>query len=73
MAKQRFVLRFGGDRAMPADDVERIREVAEATVLDQTPRMMLVESDEEPLRELVGSLPGWAIAPEQHLPPADRR
>jgi hypothetical protein len=72
MAKQRFVLRFGGDGAKPAGDVERIRKVAQATVLDETPQMMLVESDEEPLRRLVGSLPGWAIAPEQHLPLSDR-
>lgn len=73
MAKQRFVLRFVGEGSKPAGDVERIRRVAAGKVLDETPRMMLVESDEEPLRELVGSLPEWAIAPEQHIPLADGR
>ncbi len=73
MARQRFVLRYGGDGAKPTADVERIRSVAEADVLDETSRMMLVESHEQPLRDVVQSLPGWAIAPEQHIPVPEAR
>jgi len=74
VAKRRFVLRFGGDGAKPADDVERIRKLPEVELLDETsPRMMLVESHEQPLRELVESLPGWVLAPEQAIPLPDTR
>jgi hypothetical protein len=68
------VLRFRGDGAKPADDVERIRGLPEATVLDESsPRMILVESHEQPLRELVDSLPDWVLAPEQAIPVPDTR
>lgn len=73
MAKQHFVVRFGGDGAPPADDVERIRNLPEADVLDESPRMMLVESHGQPLRDLVDSLPGWAVASEQYVSLPDTR
>ncbi|MDQ6605530.1 MAG: hypothetical protein M3Z06_03175 [Actinomycetota bacterium] len=74
MAKPRFVLRFQGDGAKPADDVARIRDLPEASIIDESSaRMMLVESREQPLRALVDSLPGWALAPEQTIPLPDTR
>ncbi len=74
MAKQRFVLRFAGKRAKPAEDVERIRSVPGATMLDESSaRMLLVESHEQPLRDLLESLPGWVVAPEQVIPLPDTR
>ena len=74
MAKRRFVVRFRGESAKPAEDLERIRGLPEATVLDDaSPRMLLVESEEQPLRELVESLPGWVVAPEQEVPLPDTR
>lgn len=74
MAKRRFVVRFRGDRAEPAEDLERIRNLPQATVLhESSPRMVLVEADEQPLRELVESLPGWVLAPEQEIPIPDTR
>jgi len=74
MAKRRFVVRFRGDSAKPAEDLERIRSLPEATVLhESSPGMLLVESDEQPLRELVESLPGWIVAPEQDIPLPDTR
>jgi len=74
MARRRFVVRFRGDSAKPAEDLERIRNLRQATVLDESsPRTLLVESDEQPLRELIESLPGWVLAPEQEIPLPDTR
>ena len=74
MAKRRFVVRFRGDSAKPAEDLERIRSLPQATVLEESsPRMLLVESDEQPLRELIDSLPDWVLAPEQETPLPDTR
>lgn len=74
MARGRFVVRFAGDRGKPAADLERIRRLPEAIVLDaSSSRIVLVESDEQPLRDLVESLPGWVVAPEQETPVPDTR
>ena len=73
MARGRFVVRFAVNRGEPVDQRERIRELPETTVLAESPRMLLVESDEQPLRELVESLPGCVLAPEQEIPVPDAR
>jgi len=74
VAKRTFVLRYRGDGPKPAADVERIRTLPEATVLDESSaRMVRVESDERPLREMVESLDGWVLAPEQVVPVPDTR
>ncbi|MDQ3645275.1 MAG: hypothetical protein M3356_07210 [Actinomycetota bacterium] len=74
MAKCTFVLRYRGEGPKPAADVERIRGLPEATVLDESStRMMLVESDEQPLREVVASLHEWVVAPEQAVPLPETR
>jgi len=74
MGKRRFVVRFTGEAAKPAEDIERIRSLPEVTVLDEaSPRMLLVESDEQPLREVIDSLPDWVLAPEQEIPLPDTR
>jgi len=74
MAKQRFVLRYRGDGAKPAADVERVRALADASVVDDSSsRMLLVESDQQPLRDLVEALPDWVMAPEQSFAVPDTR
>lgn len=72
MAKERFVLRYRGEGAKPAADVARVQELAD-NVVDSTARMLLVESDDEPLRALVDSLPDWVMAPEQTFTVPDTR
>ncbi len=65
MATQRFVLRYGGDGAKPAADVERVRALTGAVVVDSSARMLLVDSHPEQLRDLVESLSDWVMAPER--------
>ncbi len=73
MATQRFVLRYGGDGAKPHADVERVRALTDAVVIDASPRMLLVDSHPEQLRDLVESLSDWVMAPEQTYAVPDTR
>ena len=69
----RFVLRYQGEGAKPEADVEQIRALAGAAVVDSSSRMLLVESDEEQLRGVVDALPDWVMAPEQTFAVPDTR
>jgi len=74
LATQRFVLRYGGDGAKPAADVERVRALTDAVVIDDSSsRMLLVDSHPDQLRDLVDSLFGWVMAPEQTYAVPDTR
>jgi hypothetical protein len=74
VARGRFVVRHQGDGEPPAEDVARILGLAGTNLVAQSAGpMMLVESDEEPLRALVGSLPGWVVSPEQMIAIPDTR
>jgi len=64
--KARFVLRYRGEGGKPEADVERVRALADTVIVDDSSsRMLLVESHDGPLRDLVDSLPDWVMAPEQ--------
>jgi len=73
MVHPRFVLRYGGEGATPEADVDRVQQLVDATVVDASPRMLLVESPAEPLRRLVDSLPDWVMASEQTYAIPDTR
>ncbi len=73
MVKPRFVLRYRGDGATPEADVARVRGLDDAVVIDSSSRMLLVESEPEPLRQLLDSLPDWIMAPEQQYGVPDTR
>ncbi len=73
MARSRFVLRYRGDGPMPPAEVAQVSALADAVVVDSSPRMLLVDCDPEPLEALVDALPNWVMAPEQHFPVPDTR
>ncbi len=73
MAKARFVLRYRGEGVAPEADVARVQGLDDATVVDVSSRMLLVESHPEPLRRLVGTLPDWVMAAEQTYAVPDTR
>ena len=66
----RFVLRYRGHDAAPADDVVRIEHAV--CVLDRTPRMLLVEAGDAQLADLAAALPGWLVAREETFAPERR-
>lgn len=59
------MLRFLGQGDPPAAEVARARQVPGVTVVDEAPRMLLVEGAEAVVAALTEAFPGWAIAPEQ--------
>jgi hypothetical protein len=73
VAKPRFILRYRGDGAPPDADVARVHGLDDATVVGESPRMLLVESEPEALRSLVDTLPDWMMAPEQQYGVPDTR
>jgi len=75
VAKPRFVLRYRGTGPSPEADVARVSGIPDAVVVDASARMLLIESDPEPLQALVDSLADWVMAPEQQLglPPTRRK
>lgn len=58
---------------MPEADVERLRALPGARIIDRSARMLVVECDDAALRQLVESLAGWVIAPEQSYAVPDTR
>lgn len=70
---QRYILRFRGNGAMPPVDVERIKDQVEVTVVDESPRSLLVEAPEQELNDLIEHMPGWIIAQERMLALPDLR
>ena len=61
----RFILRYQGSGPKPDEDVAQVRGLRHTTVIDDSPRMLLVEAPEAALRELVDKKPEWVMAREQ--------
>lgn len=70
---QRYVLRFTGQGAAPAADLERISSTAGVSVIDTTARMVLVEASAADGSQLASTLAGWVCVPEQTVPLPDPR
>ena len=64
MARNRFVLRYRGDGPKPDADVALVQELTDAVVLNSSSRMLLVEAEPEPLRDVVRGLPDWVMGPD---------
>ena len=69
----RYILRYGGSQAVPPEQLQSIRGTPGLRVLDQSPKMLLVDADESSLRERLKGMPGWSIHPEQGYPLPDTR
>lgn len=70
----RFILRFKGKGAKPAEDVERFRALRNTTVLDDSSsRMILIEAPDTELYELVSTMPEWIISKEKMIRLPDTR
>jgi hypothetical protein len=52
----------------PAEDVRRIRSLPNATIVDDSSRMLLVEVPGEKITKLIKSLPQWSLSPESFVP-----
>ncbi len=73
MPDGRFILRYRGAGEPPERDVDRIRAVPGAEVVDQSARMLLVEGPADPLKALVDSMPDWIMTAERMIRLPDTR
>lgn len=69
----RYILRYTGGTTPPAADLAAIAGRDGMTVVERTPKMLLVEATEPTVQELVGELAGWVATPERFIPPPDTR
>ena len=69
----RFILRFNGVGEKPAEDVQRIRSLPNATVLDDSARMILIEAPDDAIIEIGKLLPRWGVSQESFIPLPDPR
>ena len=68
----RFVLRYAGPAAPPAQ-TQRIRSSAKVHVLDDSPKMLLVEGEDSDVETLLADLPDWKALREQSVRLPDGR
>ena len=62
----RFIVRFRRDAAVKDAVVERLHASPEVVVVEETPRMVLVEASDKALRQLVPDSDDVVIVPERH-------
>ena len=60
-------MRYKGSGPKPDEDVARISSLPDATVIEDSPRMLLVGAPEPELRALIGSMQDWVMSPEQTI------
>jgi hypothetical protein len=67
----RFVLRYRGTGPAPANDVEHIS--SRFSVVEQSPRMLLVDADERSIDAFMSELRGWLVIRESSVALPDPR
>ena len=62
----RSIVRYRGKGEKPAPDVERLRRLKDAKVVDDSaPRMLLIDGPDDVIRASVEALPDWVLAQER--------
>ena len=69
----RFILRHLGQGPAPESVLKSLRACPDTTIVDETPRMVLVESTAEVLNSLLGNPAEWLVVPEQQVALPDTR
>jgi hypothetical protein len=69
----RYILRYAQSSSAPTDHLESIRATPGLKVIDESPKMLLVDADESVLRRKLQSMPGWSLHSEQGIPLPDTR
>jgi hypothetical protein len=69
----RYILRYAQPQSAPAEHLESILATPGLQVIDQSPKMLLVDAEESALREKLKGLPGWSMHTELGYPLPDTR
>jgi hypothetical protein len=73
MARNRFVLRYRGEGPKPEADVAKVAGLADVDVVEDSPKMLLVEGEHQPLQQVVDGLPDWEIHADRTYEVPDTR
>ncbi|HEX3746069.1 MAG TPA: hypothetical protein VHW09_19140 [Bryobacteraceae bacterium] len=68
----RFTLRYSGGTA-PQEHTDLAAAAPNVTILDRTPKMMLIDADEDDAKNLASRLSGWTLHPEVEYQIPDTR
>jgi hypothetical protein len=68
----RFIVRYTGRGSAPAEDLALIRSLPQVTILDETPRMVLVEAPSS-TQDQLQELKSWVVAEEKSFSLPDPR
>ena len=68
----RFILRYAGEAA-PDEHAGVVAAASNVQVIDRSPKMMLLEGNEDDARQLADRLPGWTLHPEVQYKIPDAR
>lgn len=68
-----FIVRCKALGSVPEADLATIRGRPGVTVLDESDRMLLIQTSQETADELARLLPGWSVSPEKRIPLPDTR
>lgn len=66
-SNKHYILRYRGGGRIPKAEAQRVSELPGVGVLDDSPRMLLIESA-HPVERLQPELPDWSISEEQSVP-----
>jgi len=64
---KKYILRFTGSGAKPAADVTRIRKSEGVTIVDEAPRMLLVQCAKTRAKQLVEDLDKWVMSEDRSV------
>lgn len=64
----RYILRYQHAVQAPEPDLKKIRAALDLKVVDESPRMVLVDGDEEAAKASLLGLFGWTVTPETSTP-----
>jgi hypothetical protein len=69
----RYILRYGGVANAPSEHIAHIRGTPGIHVLDQSPKMLLVDAGESEVHAALKGITGWSASVEQSYPLPDTR
>ena len=67
------MLRYRGSGPAPAAELDRVRSDPRVHIIDESPRMLLVEATEADAESLRSELGGWLVSEEQFYAQVDPR
>ena len=68
-----YILRYKPAGAKPERDLQHIRETSGVDILEESPRMLVVESNEEKIQHLSEKLSDWLVTPKVEISVPDTR